>query len=222
MPNPKLGTVTADVAGAIKAVKGGQVEFRVEKAGIVHAGVGKTSFGEDALMANIRAFVDAIARAKPSGAKGTYIKRISLSSTMGSGVRVEVGSIQALPAGAPHTRVSRRSPPQGAGRARRSGQHPGLTGRSARQRVFRPFSSSSSCGGGQPGVGRRRKLPSDLSETAGAAARPAFGSVRRGLSHVRACIDGSNGFLGSQAGTMRLELPGQASRTTGSFACGPR
>ncbi|MGE5768547.1 MAG: 50S ribosomal protein L1 [Bacteroidota bacterium] len=93
MPNPKLGTVTTDVAGAIKAVKGGQVEFRVEKAGIVHAGVGKTSFGEDALVANIRAFVDAISRAKPSGAKGTYIKRISLSSTMGPGVRVEVGSI---------------------------------------------------------------------------------------------------------------------------------
>jgi large subunit ribosomal protein L1 len=93
MPNPKLGTVTTDVAGAIKAVKGGQVEFRVEKAGIVHAGVGKTSFGEDALVENIRAFVDAIARAKPSGAKGTYIKRISLSSTMGPGVRVEVGSI---------------------------------------------------------------------------------------------------------------------------------
>ncbi len=94
MPNPKLGTVTTDVAGAIKAVKGGQVEFRVEKAGIVHAGVGKTSFGEDALVANIRAFVDAIARAKPTGAKGTYIKRISLSSTMGPGVRVEVGSVQ--------------------------------------------------------------------------------------------------------------------------------
>ena len=93
MPNPKLGTVTTDVAGAIKAVRGGQVEFRVEKAGIVHAGVGKTSFGEDALVANIRAFVDAIARAKPSGAKGTYIKRISLSSTMGPGVRVEVGSV---------------------------------------------------------------------------------------------------------------------------------
>jgi len=93
MPNPKLGTVTTDVAGAIKAVKGGQVEFRVEKAGIVHAGVGKTSFGEDALVENIRAFVDAISRAKPSGAKGTYIKRISLSSTMGPGVRVEVGSI---------------------------------------------------------------------------------------------------------------------------------
>jgi large subunit ribosomal protein L1 len=95
MPNPKLGTVTADVAAAIKAVKGGQVEFRVEKAGIVHAGVGKTSFAEDALVANIRAFVDAISRAKTSGAKGTYIKRISLSSTMGPGLRIEVGSIQA-------------------------------------------------------------------------------------------------------------------------------
>jgi large subunit ribosomal protein L1 len=95
MPNPKLGTVTTDVAGAIKAVKGGQVEFRVEKAGIVHAGVGKTSFGEDALVENVRAFVDAISRAKPSGAKGTYIKRISLSSTMGPGVRVEIGSIHA-------------------------------------------------------------------------------------------------------------------------------
>jgi large subunit ribosomal protein L1 len=94
MPNPKLGTVTADVAGAIKAVKGGQVEFRVEKAGIVHAGVGKASFGEDALVENIKAFVDAISRAKPSGAKGTYIKRVSLSSTMGPGVRVELGSIQ--------------------------------------------------------------------------------------------------------------------------------
>src|SRR3546814_1245518 len=92
MPNPKLGTVTADVAGAIEAVKGGQVEFRVEKAGIVHAGVGKTSFGEDALVANIRAFVDAISRAKPTGAKGTFIKRVSLSSTMGPGLRVEVGS----------------------------------------------------------------------------------------------------------------------------------
>src|SRR3546814_7989405 len=83
MPNPKLGTVTADVAGAIEAVKGGQVEFRVEKAGIVHAGVGKTSFGEDALVANIRAFVDAISRAKPTGAKGTVIKRVPLSSTTG-------------------------------------------------------------------------------------------------------------------------------------------
>jgi len=94
MPNPKLGTVTADVAAAIAAVKGGQVEFRVEKAGIVHAGVGKASFGEDALVENIKAFVGAISRAKPSGAKGTYIKRISLSSTMGPGLSVELGSIQ--------------------------------------------------------------------------------------------------------------------------------
>src|SRR3546814_17034609 len=82
MPNPKLGTVTADVAGAIEAVKGGQVEFRVETAGIVHAGVGKTSFGDDALVANIRAFVDAISRAKPPGAKGTFIKRVSPSANM--------------------------------------------------------------------------------------------------------------------------------------------
>ncbi len=95
MPNPKLGTVTADVAAAIQAVKGGQVEFRVEKAGIVHAGVGKASFGDDALVENIKAFVDAISRAKPSGAKGTYIKRVALSSTMGPGVRVDLGSIQA-------------------------------------------------------------------------------------------------------------------------------
>ena len=94
MPNPKLGTVTADVASAIAAVKGGQVEFRVEKAGIVHAGVGKASFGEDALVENIKAFVGAISRAKPTGAKGTYIKRISLSSTMGPGLSVELGSIQ--------------------------------------------------------------------------------------------------------------------------------
>jgi large subunit ribosomal protein L1 len=95
MPNPKLGTVTNDVAAAIAAVNGGQVEFRVEKAGIVHAGVGKASFGEEALVENIKAFVDAIARAKPSGAKGTYIKRMSLSSTMGPGVRIELGSVQA-------------------------------------------------------------------------------------------------------------------------------
>ena len=95
MPNPKLGTVTNDVAAAVKASKGGQVEFRVEKAGIVHAGIGKASFAEAALEENIKAFVGAISRAKPSGAKGTYIKRISLSSTMGPGVRIEVGSIQA-------------------------------------------------------------------------------------------------------------------------------
>ncbi len=93
MPNPKLGTVTNDVAEAVKAAKGGQVEFRVEKAGIVHAGVGKASFSEDALVANIKAFYDAISRAKPSGAKGTYIKRISLSSTMGPGLKIEVGSL---------------------------------------------------------------------------------------------------------------------------------
>ena len=95
MPNPKLGTVTADVAAAIQAVKGGQVEFRAEKAGIVHAGVGKVSFGDAALVENVKAFVEAISRAKPSGAKGTYIKRIALSSTMGPGLRVDLGSIQA-------------------------------------------------------------------------------------------------------------------------------
>ena len=93
MPNPKLGTVTNDVAAAIQAAKGGQVEFRVEKAGIVHAGVGKASFAEDALVENVKAFVGAISRAKPSGAKGTYIKRVSLSSTMGPGVKVDVNSV---------------------------------------------------------------------------------------------------------------------------------
>ncbi len=93
MPNPKLGSVTNDVAAAIQAAKGGQVEFRVEKAGIVHAGVGKASFTEDALVENIKAFVGAISRAKPSGAKGTYIKRVSLSSTMGPGLKVDVGSL---------------------------------------------------------------------------------------------------------------------------------
>ncbi len=93
MPNPKLGSVTNDVAEAIQAAKGGQVEFRVEKAGIVHAGVGKVGFSEDALIENIRAFVGAISRAKPSGAKGTYIKRVSLSSTMGAGVKVDVASL---------------------------------------------------------------------------------------------------------------------------------
>lgn len=95
MPNPKLGTVTADVTAAIQAAKGGQVEFRVEKAGIIHAGVGKASFGEDALVQNVKAFVGAVSRAKPSGAKGTYIKQVSLSSTMGPGVKVEVGSTAA-------------------------------------------------------------------------------------------------------------------------------
>jgi large subunit ribosomal protein L1 len=95
MPNPKLGTVTNDVAEAVTAVKGGQVEFRVEKAGIVHAGVGRASFDTANLVENVRAFVGAIGRAKPTGAKGTYIKKVSLSSTMGPGVKVEVGSLSA-------------------------------------------------------------------------------------------------------------------------------
>jgi large subunit ribosomal protein L1 len=93
MPNPKVGTVTMDVAAAVEAAKGGAVEFRVEKAGIIHAGVGKASFTEKALAENIRAFADAVIKAKPSGAKGTYLKSISLSSTMGIGVRIEVGAI---------------------------------------------------------------------------------------------------------------------------------
>jgi len=93
MPNPKVGTVTMDVAGAIKAAKGGAVEFRVEKAGIVQAGVGKASFGEAALVQNVKAFVDSVAKAKPQGAKGTYLKKISLSSTMGPGVKIALASV---------------------------------------------------------------------------------------------------------------------------------
>ena len=89
MPNPKLGTVTNDVGAAVQAAKGGQVEYRAERAGIVHAGVGKVSFDEAALSANVRAFVDAIIKAKPAGAKGTYVKRVSLSSTMGPGIVVD-------------------------------------------------------------------------------------------------------------------------------------
>lgn len=92
MPNPKLGTVTNDVAEAVKAVKGGQLEFRAEKAGIVHAGIGKASFSEKALAENLRAFIGAINKAKPAGAKGTYFKKISLSSTMGPGVKLEIAS----------------------------------------------------------------------------------------------------------------------------------
>ena len=92
MPNPKLGTVTKDVAEAVKAAKGGQVEFRVEKAGVIHAGVGKTSFSEDALKENVTAFIDAINKAKPSGAKGTYMKKAALSSTMGPGVKLDIAS----------------------------------------------------------------------------------------------------------------------------------
>jgi large subunit ribosomal protein L1 len=88
MPNPKLGTVTMDVKTAVKNAKAGEVQFRVEKAGIVQAGVGKASFSADQLAANIKAFVDAIVKAKPAGAKGTYIKKISVSSTMGPGVKV--------------------------------------------------------------------------------------------------------------------------------------
>lgn len=92
MPNPKLGTVTNDVTEAVQAVKGGQVEFRVEKAGLIHAGIGRASFSEDQLLANLRAFIDAINRAKPSGAKGTYMKKVAVSTTMGPGVKVDVAS----------------------------------------------------------------------------------------------------------------------------------
>jgi large subunit ribosomal protein L1 len=93
MPNPRVGTVTMDVATAVKGAKGGSVEFRVEKAGIVHAGVGKASFTEKALVENIRAFVEAVAKAKPAGSKGTYIKKVSVSSTMGPGVKIDAGSV---------------------------------------------------------------------------------------------------------------------------------
>ena len=95
MPNPRVGTVTMDVASAIKDAKGGAVEFRVEKAGIVQAGVGKASFTEDAIVANIKAFVDSVLKAKPSGAKGVYMKKVSLSSTMGPGVKVSLSSVGA-------------------------------------------------------------------------------------------------------------------------------
>lgn len=93
MPNPKVGTVTADVAGAVKASKGGAVEFRVEKAGIVHAGVGKASFGPDQIEENIRAFADAVVKAKPAGAKGNYVKRVAVSSTMGPGVKIDPSTL---------------------------------------------------------------------------------------------------------------------------------
>jgi len=92
MPNPKVGTVTMDVATAVKNAKGGEVQFKVEKAGVIHAGVGKVSFGPEQLAENIRAFVDAVSRAKPSGAKGTYLRKVSLSSTMGPGVTVDLSS----------------------------------------------------------------------------------------------------------------------------------
>jgi len=93
MPNPRLGTVTMDVKGAITAAKGGQVEFRAEKAGIVHAGIGKASFSAENLLANARAFADAIVKAKPSGAKGTFVQKVALSSTMGPGVRVDISTL---------------------------------------------------------------------------------------------------------------------------------
>lgn len=95
MPNPKLGTVTKDVAEAVRAAKGGQVEFRVEKAGVIHAGIGKASFSEQALSENVTAFIDAINKAKPSGAKGSYMKQVALSSTMGPGVKIDIASLSA-------------------------------------------------------------------------------------------------------------------------------
>jgi len=94
MPNPRVGTVTPDVTAAVKASKGGAVEFRVEKAGIVHAGIGKASFGADALLENIRAFADAVQRAKPTGAKGNYVQRIAVSSTMGPGIKIDPSTVR--------------------------------------------------------------------------------------------------------------------------------
>ena len=95
MPNPKVGTVTMDVKSAVEAAKGGEVQFKVEKAGVVHAGVGKVSFDAAKLAENIRAFVDAVSKAKPAGAKGAYLKKVSLSSTMGPGVSVDLSSATA-------------------------------------------------------------------------------------------------------------------------------
>ncbi|WP_417520243.1 50S ribosomal protein L1 [Minwuia sp.] len=99
MPNPKLGTVTPNVKEAIEAAKGGQVEFRVEKAGIVHVGIGRASFTEEQLIENARSLMDALMRAKPSGAKGQYLKRLAVSSTMGPGVKIDTGSVTAQQAG---------------------------------------------------------------------------------------------------------------------------
>ena len=96
MPNPKLGTVTNDVAAAVSAVKGGQVAFRVEKAGIVHAGVGKASFSESALQENVQAFIDAVNSAKPSGAKGIFLQQATISATMGPGIRIDVAGISGV------------------------------------------------------------------------------------------------------------------------------
>ena len=93
MPNPKVGTVTMDVAGAVKAAKGGAVEFRVEKAGIIQGGVGKASFTDEALTQNIKAFVDAVVKAKPAASKGTYVKKLSISSSMGPGLKLDLASV---------------------------------------------------------------------------------------------------------------------------------
>jgi large subunit ribosomal protein L1 len=98
MPNPKVGTVTMDVTAAVKGAKGGSVEFRVEKAGIVHAGIGKASFSEAQIAQNIRAFIDAVNRAKPAGAKGNYVKKVSIKTTMGPGVKIDQSSIGGGPA----------------------------------------------------------------------------------------------------------------------------
>jgi large subunit ribosomal protein L1 len=98
MPNPKVGTVTMDITAAVKASKGGAVEFRVEKAGIIHAGIGKASFGDSALAENIRAFADAVIKAKPAGAKGNYVKRVAISSTMGVGVKIDPSTLAAAQA----------------------------------------------------------------------------------------------------------------------------
>ena len=95
MPNPRLGTVTMDVKGAVTAAKGGQVEFRAEKAGIIHAGIGKVSFDEDKLLENAKALADAVIRAKPTGAKGNYVQKVSVSSTMGPGVKVDISTLSA-------------------------------------------------------------------------------------------------------------------------------
>ncbi len=95
MPNPKVGTVTMDVKGAVDAAKGGEVQFKVEKAGVIHAGIGKVSFSDDMLAQNVRAFVDAVSRARPTGAKGAYLKKVSLSSTMGPGVALDLASATA-------------------------------------------------------------------------------------------------------------------------------
>lgn len=96
MPNPKLGTVTPNVAEAVKAAKGGQIEFRVEKAGIIHGGIGKMSFGPEAIRANFDAFVDAIVKAKPAGAKGKYLQKVALSSSMGPGLKIDVAQVQGV------------------------------------------------------------------------------------------------------------------------------